>query len=81
MTDPGHVPDLVAENARLRAALAASERAREEAEAEASAARSERAMADGRGPVRSGGFLVDPRLRAALDIETSGRSCSTWPAG
>ncbi len=75
MTDPGHVPDLVAENARLRAALAASERARHEAEAAADAARigpAGAALAAARRPVQSGGFLVDPRLRAALDIETVG---------
>ncbi len=75
MTDPGHVPDLVAENARLRAALAASERARHEAEAAADAARigpAGAAVAAARRPVQSGGFLVDPRLRAALDIETVG---------
>ncbi|MGX7705488.1 PAS domain S-box protein [Methylobacterium sp. Gmos1] len=63
MADPGDGPDLVAENARLRAALAEAEQAR--AEAEAALARAGRLREEG-------GVLADPRLRTALDIETVG---------
>ncbi|MGE7417463.1 PAS domain S-box protein, partial [Methylobacterium tarhaniae] len=76
MADPGHVPDLVAENARLRAALAASERARAAAEAALHLARGDEqataALPAARRRAVEGGFLVDPRLRTALDIETVG---------
>ncbi|TNC14094.1 PAS domain S-box protein [Methylobacterium terricola] len=68
MTDRGPAPDLVAENARLRAALAAADAARMAAEAEAEAARA--ALAGRSSPV--GGLFVDPRLRTALGIETVG---------
>ena len=70
MADSGHVPDLVAENARLRAALAAAEQARVEAAAAAHAARA--ALTPAGRPQGEGRFLADPRLRAALDIETVG---------
>ncbi|TGD94819.1 hybrid sensor histidine kinase/response regulator [Methylobacterium nonmethylotrophicum] len=75
MTDPGYgqAPDLVAENDRLRAALAAAERGRAQAEAEARAARAALAEAGRPGdPLARPGLLVDPRLRTALSIETVG---------
>ncbi|AWN50411.1 PAS domain S-box protein [Methylobacterium sp. 17Sr1-1] len=72
MADPGDGPDLAAENARLRAALAAAEQARAKAEAATEAALDEAALARAGRPRDGGGVLTDPRLHAALDIETVG---------
>ena len=65
-------PDLEAENERLRAALATAERERDAARAEARSAVTSPARGVPAGTDRPGGFLADPRLRAALGIATVG---------